>query len=79
MDKKVGDKFTKLSKIGFSMVSFTADFLQFVAKKRQNLTFGSTAGYSPSNPIISDPKSQIVRQLVHSLFGDNNLVWFHLW
>ena len=54
MDKKVGNKFTKLSKVGFSMVSFTADFLQFFAKKRQNLAFRWTAGYSPSNPIISE-------------------------
>ena len=38
--QKVGDKFTELSKIGFSMGCFTADFLQFFAKKRQNLVFG---------------------------------------
>ena len=37
---KVGDKFTKLSKLGFSMECFTADFLQFFAKKRQNVVFG---------------------------------------
>ena len=43
----------KLSKIGFSMECFTADFLQFFNKKRQNLTFGWTAGYSPLNPNIS--------------------------
>ena len=42
---KVGDKFTKLSKLGFSMECFTADFLQFFAKKRQNVAFGWTVGY----------------------------------
>ena len=50
--QKVEDKFTKLSKIGFSTECFTADFLQFFTKKRQNLAFGLTAGYSPSNPRI---------------------------
>ena len=34
------NKFTKLSKIGFSMECFTADFLQFFTKKRQNFAFG---------------------------------------
>ena len=51
--QKVGDTFTKLSKIGFFMECFTADFLQFFNKKRQNLTFGWTAGYSLLNPNIS--------------------------
>ena len=37
LGQKVGDKFTKLSKIRFSMECFTADFLQFFTKKRQNL------------------------------------------
>ena len=50
---KVGDTFTKLSKIGFFTECFTADFLQFFTKKRQNLAFGWTAGYSPSNPSVS--------------------------
>ena len=49
----VGDKLTKLSKIGFSMECFTADFLQFFTKKCQYLAFGWTAGYSPSNSSIS--------------------------
>ena len=75
----VGDKLTKLSKIGFSMECFTADFLQFFNKKRQNLAFGWMAGYSESNPSISgiflkSPKSkvarQLVRQLVHLLSGE---------
>ena len=35
------------------MECFTADFLQFFKKKRQNLTFGWTAGYSTLNPNIS--------------------------
>ena len=38
---------------------------------------------SKSNPNSkspnSNPKSYVVRQLVHSLFGDNNLFPFHLW
>ena len=45
-------KFTKLSKIGFSMEYFTANLLQFFTEKRQNLAFGWTAGQSPSNPSI---------------------------
>ena len=53
LGQKVGDKFTKLSKIGFSMECFTDDFLQFFNKKRQNLAFGWTAGYLPSKASIS--------------------------
>ena len=53
LGQKVGDKFTKLSKIGFSVECFTADFLQFFNKKRQNLTFCWSAGYSPFNSNIS--------------------------
>ena len=49
-EQKVGDKFTNLSKIGFSMERFTDDFLQFFTKKRQKLAFGQAAGYWPSNP-----------------------------
>ena len=51
LEQKVRDKFTKLSKIGFSMECFTVDILQFLNKKRQNFTFGWTAGYSPLNPL----------------------------
>ena len=53
LGQKVGDKFTKLSKIGFSMEFFTIDILQFFNEKRQNLSFGWTTGYSPLNPNIS--------------------------
>ena len=53
LGQKVGDKLTKLSKIGFSMELFTADILQFFNEKSQNLTFGWTAGYSLLNPNIS--------------------------
>ena len=53
LGKKVGDKFTKLSKIGFSIDCFTAAFLLLFTEKRQNLAFGWTAGYSPSNRSIS--------------------------
>ena len=52
LGQKIRDKFTKLSKIGFSMELFTTDILQFFNKKRQNLTFGWMAGYSPLNPNI---------------------------
>ena len=53
LGEKVGDKFTKLCKIGFSMQCFTADFLLYCTEKRQNLAIGWTAGYLPSNPSIS--------------------------
>ena len=53
LGQKSADKLTKLSKIGFSMECFTADFLPFYTKKRENLACGCTAGYSPSNPSIS--------------------------
>ena len=46
-------QFTKLSKIGLCMEYFTAEFLQLFNKKRENLTFGWTAGYSPLNSNIS--------------------------
>ena len=36
----VGDKLTNLSKIGFSMECFTADFWRFFTKKRQKMAFG---------------------------------------
>ena len=42
----------KVSKICFSMECFTADFLRFFAENCQNLVFGWTTGYSPSNSII---------------------------
>ena len=45
--KRVGDKFTKLSKKIFSMERFTSDFLQFLTRKCGNLSFAWTAGYSP--------------------------------
>ena len=89
LGQKVGDKFTKFSKIGFSMECFTADFLQFFTKKGQNLACGWAAGYLPSNPSASEifmkfPNfliivRQLVKQPVHSLPGDNSLVLFHLW
>ena len=49
----VGDKFTKLSKIGLSMECFTADFWRFLGVKCQNLGFRWAAGYSPTNPCMS--------------------------
>ena len=74
-----------------SMECFKVNFLRFFfTKKHQNLALGWRVGYSPSNPSMSgiflkflNLKSkvvkQLVRQLVYSLFGDNNLVPFHLW
>ena len=53
LGQKVRAKLTKLSKIGFSMECFTADFLLFFTKNFQNLDFGWTTGYLPSNPSIS--------------------------
>ena len=53
LGQKVGEKLTKFSKIGFSVKCFTADFLRFFTKKHQNLAFGWTAGYLPSNASIS--------------------------
>ena len=61
--------------------------MQLFTKKQQNVAFGWTAGYLPPNPSTSGiflkfPKSkvvrQLVRQLVHSLSSDNNLVPFQL-
>ena len=40
---EVGDKFSKLNKICFSMEWFTGHLLQFFTTKRQNLTFRWTA------------------------------------
>ena len=72
LGQKVGDKSTKLSKIGFSMECFTADFLQFFNKKRQNLTFGWTAGYSPLNPNILGIFLKLPNFLVHDNMGSLN-------
>ena len=47
-------KFTKLSKISFSMQCFTADFCSWFSQhKYQNLTFGWLTGCVLSNPSIS--------------------------
>ena len=51
--RKAVYKFTKLSKIWFSMKCFTGDFLRFFTKKHQNLALAWQAEYSPSNPSIS--------------------------
>ena len=37
--QKVGDKFTKLNKIGFYMECFRADFLQFFNQKASKLGY----------------------------------------
>ena len=46
---KVADKFTKLSKIGFSMDCFTADFLRLFTEKCQNLALGGRLGTCHQN------------------------------
>ena len=57
LEKKAGNKFTKLSKIGFSMERFTANFLQFSSQKSQNLALHARLSlghhYSPSDASIS--------------------------
>ena len=52
LGQKVVDKFTKLSKTGFSVKCFTTDIFRFFTEKRQNLAFRWPAGYSLSNPSI---------------------------
>ena len=72
LGQRIGDKFTKLSKISFSMNYVTADFLQFLTGKHQNLAFVWTGVYLSSNPSISGIllnfpnflKSQILSRLV---------------
>ena len=54
LGQKVGDKFTKLSKIDFSMECFTVDFLQRATKQRENFAIGWTDGCLPSNPSTSE-------------------------
>ena len=53
LEQKLENKITKLRKIGFSIQDFTANILQLLTKKLQNLIFGSTAVYSQSNTSIS--------------------------
>ena len=79
----------KCSNVIFSMECFTADFLQFcnitsfsiwVAGWVLALSFESFQGvleisWNPKSSVIQ----QFTRQLIHSPFGDNNLVPFPLW
>ena len=39
LEQKIGGKFTKLCKIGFSMECFTADLLQFFCQKTSKFCF----------------------------------------
>ena len=50
--QKVGDRFTKLNKIGFTMECFAGDFLQLFTKRRQKLVW--TVGYLPTSLSIMD-------------------------
>ena len=43
-EQNVGDKFTNLSKMGFSMERFTDDFLQFLPKSVKNWLLGRRLG-----------------------------------
>ena len=87
LGQKVGEKFTKLSKIVFSMECFTVAFLQFFTKKPQNLAIGWTTEYSPSNPSISGiflKFPNFLRSLSLKSFGNswgNSYIHFpfHLW
>lgn len=49
----VGDSFTELSKIVFSMDCFIPDFLRLFTEGRRNLALGWVSGCSPSGPSIS--------------------------
>ena len=70
LGQKGGDKFTKSSKVGFSVECFTADFLQCFTRKRQNLVFGRTTGNSPSNPSISGIFLKFPKILSLTSFGN---------
>ena len=50
------------------MECFTADFLQFFTKKRQNLPFVWAAGYFHQTQAFQE----LARELVHSFSGDEN-------
>ena len=83
----------KIKQNRFFYGMFYSWFFAIFTKKRKNLALGWTAGYSPSNLSISGiflkfpnflrSKSyfvrQLVRQLLHLLSGDNNVVPFYLW
>ena len=85
-------KFTKLSKVGFSTEHFTVDSSQYCRTNVKNLPF-ERLGYLPSNTSVSEiivkchnfQRSSVIcfsttlEQLVHSPFGDNNLVPLLLW
>ena len=68
--QRVGDKFSKLRKLGFSMECFTDDFLQVFTKKCQNLAFGWMAGYLQSNPRISRVFLKFPKILSRNSFGN---------
>ena len=53
LGKGVRDKFTNLSKIGFSIECFTADFLRFFTKKRQKVALGCTCHQIQAFPEFS--------------------------
>ena len=86
-------QYTKLRNIGFSMKCFTAVFFAILQSNCQNVIFSRPASIFPAIPSFQglpwnfltshDPKSkvvwQLVRQFIHSPFGDNNLVSSHFW
>ena len=83
LGQRVGDKFTKLSKIGFSIKCSAGHFLLFFLSK--NVKFGFRvercvlAIKSKHFRDFLEGAWQIVTQLVHPFSGDNNLAPFHLW
>lgn len=83
-------KFPKLSKIGFSIEYFTADFLKFSWTNLKTWLLGVQLGtchqfqnFQRLSWNFYGRKSnvgwQLVRQLTQSSFSDNNLVLPHLW
>ena len=78
LGQRFADKFTKLSKTGFPLECFKADFLQFFTKKqRQNLAFMWPAEHTPLNLSIS--RIFLISLKFLKLFGnslDNSYIHF---
>ena len=77
----VGDKLTNLSKIGFSIECFTADFFAIFYQKVSKIGFW-VDGWVLAAIFFKFPnflRSWVIQQLVYSLSGDNHLVSFHFW
>ena len=77
LGQKVVDKFMKLSKIGFLWNILQLIFCDFLSKNFKIWLLSSRL--STRHQIQAKFVRRLVRQLVHSLFGDNDLVPFHIW